>query len=40
MLTKVEMPAAASGQELGVVNSTVYAGGQKVVDVEVDDHAG
>ena len=30
VLTKAELPVMASGHELGVVNSAVYAGGSKV----------
>ena len=37
MLTKAEMPVPASGHEPGVVNSTVYAGGQKVADVAIEE---
>jgi magnesium transporter len=36
VLTKTEMPVAASGHESGVVNSTAYAGGRKVADVPID----
>ena len=37
MLTKAEMPIMASGHELGVVNSAVYAGGRKVADVTIEE---
>jgi hypothetical protein len=37
VLTKAEMPLAASGRELGVVNSVVYAGGRKVADVAIEE---
>ena len=36
MLTKAEM-VPASSHELGVVNSTVYAGGRKVADVAIEE---
>ena len=35
MLTKAETPA--SGHELGVVNSAVYAGGRKIADVPIEE---
>ena len=35
MLTKTETPA--SGHELGVVNSAVYAGGRKIADVSIEE---
>ena len=35
MLTKAEVPA--SGHELGVVNSAVYAGGRKIADVAIEE---
>ena len=35
MLTKAEVPA--SGHELGVVNSAVYAGGRKIADVPIEE---
>ena len=34
VLTKAELPVTASGHELGVVNSAVYARGSKVADVQ------
>jgi magnesium transporter len=37
VLTKAEMPVSASGNEPGVVNSTVYTGGQKIADVAIDE---
>ncbi len=37
MLTKAELPVTASGHELGVVNSAVYAGGSKVADVPIEE---
>jgi magnesium transporter len=36
VLTKAETPAAAPGNEPGVVNSAVYAGGRKVADVPIE----
>jgi magnesium transporter len=36
VLTKPELPVTASGRELGVVNSVVYAGGSKVADVPIE----
>jgi magnesium transporter len=35
VLTKAEVPA--SGHELGVVNSAVYAGGRKIADVPIEE---
>ena len=37
MLTKAEMPVACSDNELGVINSSVYAGGRKVTDVAIEE---
>ena len=37
VLTKPELPVTASGRELGVVNSVVYAGGSKVADVPIEE---
>ena len=37
MLTKVEMPVACSDNEPGVINSSVYAGGRKVIDVAIEE---
>ena len=37
MLTKAELPVTASGHELGVVNSAVYARGSKVADVPIEE---
>jgi magnesium transporter len=37
VLTKAEMPMVASGHEPGVVNAAVYAGGQKIADVAIEE---
>jgi magnesium transporter len=37
VLTKAEMPSETSTHELGVVNSAVYAAGQKVADVIIEE---
>jgi hypothetical protein len=37
VLTKPELPVTASGHELGVVNSAVYAGGRRVADVAIEE---
>ena len=37
MLTKAEMPVACSDNEPGVINSSVYAGGRKVIDVTIEE---
>jgi hypothetical protein len=37
VLTKPELQVTASGHELGVVNSAVYAGGRRVADVAIEE---
>jgi magnesium transporter len=37
VLTKAEVPMAVSSREPGVVNAAVYAGGQKIADVAIEE---